>query len=72
MSEVGGVAEVEVRSGRWCLTAQEMGCGPEPDVPPRADLDIEVNCAEAKDCMSKANIFSWSEVARPDAASCES
>ena len=46
-------------------------CGSEPEMPLRAVLVIEDDCAEAKDCMSKANVFSWSEVARPEAASCK-
>jgi hypothetical protein len=46
-------------------------CGSEPETLLRADAGIEDECAEAKDCMSKAKVFSWSEVARPDAASCK-
>jgi hypothetical protein len=37
----------------------------------RTERGIEEDCAEANDCMSKAKVFSWSELARPDAASCK-
>ena len=45
--------------------------GSELDILLSADAGIVDDGAEASDCMSKAKVFSWSEVARPDAASCK-
>ena len=47
----------------------ERGSGPRRL--PRTERGIEDDCAAANDCMSRAKVFSWSELARPDAASCK-
>ena len=59
-----------VEDGVWALRRLRAESGSEPEMLPSADPGIEDDCAEANDCMSKAKVFSWSEVARPDAASC--
>ena len=68
-TELGGVGEAEglgVEGDVRAPSRLSAECGSEPEMPPRAD-----DCAEASDCMSKAKVFSWSEEARPDAASCK-
>jgi len=68
-TELGGVGEAEglgVEDDVRTPSRLSAECGSEPEMPARADA-----CAEASDCMSKAKVLSWSEEARPDAASCK-
>ena len=64
-TELGGAGEAEGLGVEDDGRVPSRLSGSEP-MPPRAD-----DCAEASDCMSKAKVLSWSEEARPDAASCK-
>lgn len=70
----GGAGEAEELGAEAgvCTPGRLSGeCGSEPVMLLRIARGIEDDCAEANDCMSKAKVFSWSELARPDAASCK-
>ena len=68
---VGGAEELGVE-GVVCTPGRLSGKrGSGPRRLPRTERGIEDDCAAANDCMSKAKVFSWSELARPDAASCK-